>query len=90
MDDRDLGQSIGYAFADVSEGDPVDLKPLVDQELSDSTVEAVKELFIGPEGLEDEIKDPVLFWDGFRAGVAAWLLDQGITKDTPRPPAWEA
>jgi hypothetical protein len=77
------GQAIGYAYAQTFQGDRFDLKPLVDRELHDSTIEAVKELFFAPDKIEDRIDDPDLFWAGFRAGIASWLGDQSITIDPP-------
>jgi hypothetical protein len=38
-------------------------------------------MFFSPTAIED----PELFWTGFRAGVASWLVDQGIAVDTARP-----
>ena len=74
------GMLSGYAYAEAFRGDPFDLKPLVDGEIPRSTIEAVTAQL----GESDDPEDPTLFWDGFRRGIAGWLVDQGITKDTPR------
>ena len=84
---RERGLMIGYGYGEAFAGDPFDLKPLVEERDPDaypSGVVSIVQTRLSKSGNE-ALENDLLFWSGFRGGVASWLVDQGITRDTPRP-----
>lgn len=80
---RERGWVVGYGWAKQYEGDPSDLKPTADGDISGDMEAAIGSLFVEP----DDLENPSLFWGGFSHGVGAYLaLEEGITTRTNRPP----
>lgn len=72
---RERGLLMGNKYAELYDGDPFDLKPVADGDIDDDLREKVSAFLVE----SDDIENPTQFWEGFSHGVAAFLVDQGIT-----------
>ena len=76
---RELGQAIGYRWGQGYHGDLIDLKPLADYAtIDDDTRVDAEKLLVDSDVIDDE----VAFFDGFAAGIAAYLHDKNISVET--------
>jgi hypothetical protein len=77
---RERGLMIGHTWAKGYAGtDLRDLKPIANGRIDERT----KDLIAAQLVYSDDIENPTAFWGGFAHGVAAYLVENGITAQDP-------
>lgn len=76
---RDRGLLIGNRWAAGFDGDLYELRPIAEGEIPDELRDLIQAQLVE----WDDIENPKAFWGGFSHGVAAHLVDNGITVDPP-------